>query len=226
MRIGLPTRLLCTAFVVALPGVSVAQERVEIYAGGLGGISALSADTTSVAADDDFRISFYAPENGPAVNLFIGTHLTDYVSLQANYLWNRNDLGFESGGVTEGLPAHGAVRTRSTQHGVVGDLLVYFRKRSSRLRPYLSVGFGVFTLDSAPVAASPDALLAEAATFATTTPVVRVAVGIDIPLNPRWYIRYSFSEGISGNPIGDRLTPPGGRALMNFQNLVGLLVAF
>jgi hypothetical protein len=64
MRIGLPTRLLCTAFVVALPGVSVAQERVEIYAGGLGGISALSADTTSVAADDDFRISFCAPENG------------------------------------------------------------------------------------------------------------------------------------------------------------------
>ena len=31
----------------------------------------------------------------------------------------------------------------SSQHQVVGDLLVYFRERASRIRPYLSAGLGI-----------------------------------------------------------------------------------
>ena len=58
------------------------------------------------------------------------------------------------------------------------------------------------------------------------TPVLRVAVGIDIAVGPTWSVRYSFSEGISPNPIGERLTPAGQRVLMNFQNLVGVMATF
>ena len=39
-------------------------------------------------------------------------------------------------------------------------------------------------------------------------------------------VRYSFSEGMSSNPFSSRLSPPGSRGLMNFQNLVGLVYRF
>ena len=53
-----------------------------------------------------------------------------------------------------------------------------------------------------------------------------MAVGIDVAVGRGWSARYSFSEGISGNPIGVQLSPPGQRGLANFQNLFGVVRAF
>ena len=117
--------------------------------------------------------------------------------------------------------------TRTSQHTAVAEFLLYFRERPSIIRPYLTFGAGVFWLSSRTVADQfPDVTLLPDGTYDRVTPVVRVAVGIDVALVDRWSIRYSFSEGISPNPISDRLTPPGERVLMNFQNLVGVLVEF
>src|SRR5262245_37349246 len=64
----------------------------DIYAGMVGGISALSADAGSQTTTQGLSLSAYSPENGGALNVFGGVHLHDYFSLQANYIWNRNDL--------------------------------------------------------------------------------------------------------------------------------------
>ena len=203
---------------------AAAQSSPQVFAGALTGISTLSADARSEVTPGDAAVSLYTPENGPALNLLLGVRLHEYVAVQANYIWNRNDVTLTSVRATAGgSSVHEQPRT-SAQHAVVGDLLVYFRERHSRVRPYLSAGVGVVTLetrDGAEVRASnvtPPA--------AATRAVLRVAVGMDVAAGRGWSARYSFSEGISGNPISVQLSPPGRRGLANFQNLFGIVHAF
>ncbi len=59
---------------------------------GVGGLSTLSADARCVIGPQGASFSLYKPENGAAATLFLGRHLKDYLSLQADYGWNRNDL--------------------------------------------------------------------------------------------------------------------------------------
>jgi hypothetical protein len=49
---------------------------------------------------------------------------------------------------------------------------------------------------------------------------------LDLEIGRGWIVRYSFSESLSGNPISERLLPPGERNLANFQNLFGIIRAF
>ena len=64
------------------------------------------------------------------------------------------------------------------------------------------------------------------AASAATRVLLRVAVGMDVAVGRGWSARYSFSEGLSGNPISVQLSPPGQRGLANFQNLFGVVHAF
>src|ERR1051326_4753938 len=64
----------------------------DLYAGALGGISTLSADGRAFLTPTVSSTSLYKPENGPSLNLFAGIHLRDYLSIQGNYVWNRNDV--------------------------------------------------------------------------------------------------------------------------------------
>jgi hypothetical protein len=59
-----------------------------------------------------------------------------------------------------------------------------------------------------------------------TRAALRSHVGVDLAFGRRLRARYSFSETIGPNPIGPELSPQGRRALMNFQNLFGVVVAF
>jgi len=206
-----------------------AQEGVEVYLGAVAGVAVLSADATSgaTANGDGFTFSHYAAKNGPALNLFAGAHLTDYVTVQANYRWNRNDFRSASASATSAVTVFDDDLGRSTQHAVVGDVLLYFRERSSRFRPYLSAGVGAVWVTSDPDQDNgASGSEGSSVSFADTIPVLRVAVGIDVEVGPRWLVRYSFSEGISPNPFSERLSPPGESGLMNFQNLVGLIYRF
>ena len=113
----------------------------------------------------------------------------------------------------------------SSQHAAIADLLLYFRSRRSRIRPYLSAGSGFVLLRS--FAAGP--LMG---TLTPATPQIdsvklplRVAVGIDL-FHRGWGFRYSFSETITGNPFSATLDPPGSRRLANFQNLFGFVKYF
>jgi hypothetical protein len=190
------------------------------FLGALGGISTLSADATSRLSSTN-SISLYKPENGPALNLFGGVHLNDWFSLQANYVWNRNDLT-----VTEiaGLASFAQDR-RSSEHAAIVDLLVYFRSRRSYIRPYLSAGSGVVVLRSraaGPVLGG----LTPPQEIDTRKLPLNVAVGIDLLLRRGWGFRYSFSETMTRNPFSATLDPPGARRLANFQNLFGFVKYF
>jgi hypothetical protein len=63
-----------------------------VWRGSDRGIDPLSADARAVTSPTDFEVSLYKPENGLAANLFIGIHLNEYLTLQGNYIWNRNGL--------------------------------------------------------------------------------------------------------------------------------------
>jgi opacity protein-like surface antigen len=204
-----------------------AQDEDRLYAGVLVGVSTLSADARASKQPSRAEVSLYKPENGPALNLFVGVHLGRYFTVQANYVWNRNDLAlFSSVTSIEGGRFHEQPRT-STQHAVIADALLYFRALGSGVRPYLSTGAGLVRFRSESTGngvagglPSPDREIA------STRLALRVAVGIDLAMGERWSVRYSFSETISGNPISARLTPPGERNLANFQNLFGIVRRF
>ena len=139
--------LLVALLCAASPGAAAAQETVGFYAGALVGIATLSGDPSAIVTRDGFAVSQYKPENGSALNLLFGAHLRECVTVQANYIWNRNDLALFSG-ATSGARFYKQPR-RSSQHALVGDLMVYFRERASRIRPYLSGGLGIVRFDSA-----------------------------------------------------------------------------
>ena len=190
------------------------------FVSALGGISTLSADAET-RLDSTSSVSLYKPENGPALNVAGGIHLNDWFSLQANYVWNRNDLA-----ITEvaGLSSFEQER-RSSQHAGVADVLLFFRSRRSRIRPYLSVGTGFVVLRS--FAAGPIlGTLTPPPEVDTVKLPLRVAVGIDLLWRHGWGFRYSFSETMTVNPFSASLDPPGSRRLANFQNLFGFVKYF
>jgi len=190
------------------------------------GVSALSADARAVTNPPDASVSLYDPINGPALNAFVGFHVAEYFSLQATYVWNTNDLALVATHTTgQGGTTYSQQRT-SAQHGVVADALVYFRRRGSRIRPYLGTGLAVVHFSSSEVDVLTSGLVAPAPEISSTRLGLRSHVGIDLRLSDRLSLRYSFSETISGNPISPHLSPPGERGLMNFQNLFGLLTRF
>lgn len=153
--------------------------------------------------------SNYDAKLGVAVNGAIGYHWNDWLSVQARYIWNRNQIVATevSGG------AFRQTSNRASQNAVSGEVLIYFRPRPSRIRPYLSAGPAWVRFKSE----------SELQQNHLGWPV---AVGVDVRLRGGWGMRYSFCETMSANPFGARLNPPAHRTLMNFQNLVGFVKVF
>jgi hypothetical protein len=196
------------------------------YAGAIGGIATLSADAGSQSVAPGLKLSSYAPSNGVALDLFAGVDLHQYFSVQGDFIWNRNALLLNSSSSPTGA-FYQEVRNSSQEAGIVSFLL-YFRRRSSRVRPYLAVGTGIAHLSSrnehiVAVGGAPSLPPAE---FSWTGPVLRTHVGIDLRLIRNLAFRYSFSETIGQNEISKNLSPPGPRGLANFQNLFGFVVRF
>ena len=204
-----------------------AQSRPRMFTGVAVGIATLSADARSDITSGGADVSIYKPENGPALNVFAGSHFHDYVTVQANYVWNRNDVTLTAVRATESGPSFYVAPRTSSQHAFVGDLLLYFRERRSAIRPYLSAGIGVVRFQTTARGSDRvrNATLPPATSVATHA-LLRVAVGLDVSLGGHWSARYSFSESLSSNPISAQLSPPGQRSLANFQNLFGVVRAF
>ena len=130
-----------------LASPSTAQDS-GYFVGVISGSSQLSGDPSSMVSPAGFATSVYKPETGPAVNAFVGIHLREYVTVQANYTWNRNDVAFFA---SRGMPTESRFYEQphsTTHHTFIADVLVYFRERSSRVRPYLSGGLGLLRLSS------------------------------------------------------------------------------
>jgi outer membrane protein W len=212
-----------------LCGAAAAQERADdsrVFAGGLFGVSTLSADATATTTASGVSLSMYAAKNGAALTLFAGVHLADYFSVQGNWMWNQNDLTLVSAFTAQGGGFYEQPR-HSHQHAFVLDGLIYFRNRRSAVRPYLGTGLSVVRFSSDAAAGSTvQGIGPPPGTIASTRIGLRSHVGIDIRLSRRVDFRYSFSETISGNPISGALTPPAPRRLANFQNLFGIVSRF
>lgn len=202
---------------------ATAQEAQRFFAGGLFGVATLSADARSEITDASGALSLYKPENGPAFNVFAGVHLSQYFTIQTSWIWNRNDIVLVSAFVTPQGGGYYEQRRHSTQHAVVFDGLVYFRRLDSAVRPYLGTGLSLLHFSSRDVVNStPHALEPPIGDITSTRIGLRSHVGIDVRLSRRASFRYSFGETISRNPISPLLTPPASRRLMNFQNLFGI----
>ena len=221
-------RIVIGAAIMSCLGSTVveAQQNLRVFVGAVAGVSTLSADARSEITTDGANASLYKPENGPALNILFGMHVREYVTVQANYIWNRNHLALASVRSTDLGPSFYEQPRTGSQHAIVSDLLLYFRERRSVVRPYLSVGVGVVRLESTVdgPARSRNAV-PPVETLRATRATLRVAVGLDLTLGRGWSVRYSFSESVSGNPISAQLSPPGQRNLANFQNLFGVVRA-
>ncbi|HEV2381801.1 MAG TPA: outer membrane beta-barrel protein [Terriglobia bacterium] len=200
----------------------------DYYAGALGGIATLSADGRSVLSPAMSQLSLYKPENGPALNVLAGWDFSRYLSVQGNYIWNRNDLTLVSTAFGSAATSQYEEARSSQQSSVIVDLLGYMRARDSRVRPYLSCGTGLEHLSSSVnlVKLATGSLPLPPQQFSANHIALRVAVGIDLKIARGWAFRYSFSEAIASNPISQQLVPPGQRGLENFQNLFGLVWHF
>ncbi|MBI4910247.1 MAG: outer membrane beta-barrel protein [Acidobacteria bacterium] len=174
----------------------------QYFLAGLGGAAAVS--NAAAVQSQPPAASNYDSKVGPACNVEFGRHLSDWISVQGGYIWNRNRIITSE---VAGAVFRQSIETQS-QHAVGADLMGYFRPRSSLLRPYLSVG------------------PAWVRVLQQNKPGLRVAVGIDIRIGSGFAFRYSFSEMISGNPLALRLRPTVGGKLMNFQNLFGVAKVF
>jgi len=215
--------LLC---VLLTPAILQAQSR--FFVGGIGGIATLSADGQTLITTESVSFSTYRPSNGAAFNVFGGTHLNEFLSLQGNYVWNHNQMTVTASKASSDSLNVYEERRESSQHGAILDLLLYFRNRESWARPYLSAGSGVVRFksdhrESLNDRGAPARLPIE---FTSTDLALRVAVGIDIAIGRQFAFRYSFSETIRKNPVSSRQSPPGDRNLANFQNLFGIVKYF
>ena len=221
-------RIFALMAAVALTSVRVAaQEELRFFGGGLFGVSTLSADAQSMTDASSAAVSQYEPRNGPALNAFAGMHVAQYFSVQANWIWNRNDLTLFSSFATPQRGGFYEQHRHSRQHAAVLDGLIYFRRLDSRIRPYLGTGLSVVHFSSGDATSvSENGLSAPVGEIESTRIALRSHVGIDLRLSPRLDFRYSFSETISGNPVSPALTPPGRRGMMNFQNLFGFVSRF
>ena len=207
---------------------STTLAHAQLYAGVLGGISSLSGDSRSLLSSGSTAFSSYDPKNGGAVEALVGVQLSDYFAVQANYIWNSNELTLTSAQFVNGAQQGYRETRNSSQQSIIGALLVYFRKRDSRLRPYLSVGTGLvhFSSSQARVDQLIGSPILPPASFSSNMPALYVPVGMDVKLRSGWVFRYTFSETISKNPIDDHLSPPGQHGLKNFQNLFGFIKRF
>jgi len=205
---------------------AAAQNDRRVFVGALIGISTLSADGRAVTMPPEAAVSGYKPENGFTIDVFGGVHLAQYFSLQGNYMWNRNDLTLFSSFVTPQGGGFYEQNRESAQHAAVADALVYFRRRDSRIRPYLGTGLSVVRFRASVIDSTISGLNAPSGEIVSTRVALRSHVGVDFGLSSRTALRYSFSETIGGNPISPVLSPRGERGLAHFQNLFGMVARF
>jgi len=197
----------------------------EWFAGGMGGISTLSADA-QIAGSPPRRISAYKPENGPAAHAFFGRHWNGYFSTQISQGWNRNSVLLTGADVVSSSSSELPVQFNA--HSTILEAMLYFRGLESRARPYLAAGPGLSFMSTAPSGplVNTGAAAPQFGPVSSTHVSFRVAVGIDLEIGRGLAFRYSFSETIQSNTLSKALNPRGQRNLANFQNWFGVCWRF
>ncbi len=216
-------------FLILIPLRCLAQDThpSKFFAGGGPGLALLSGGGASAVSAARGSLSSYSASAGLLVHAFGGVHLNEYFSIQGAWNWNRNALQF-SAAATSGA-AFQQSRT-SSQNNSGADLVVYFKPRNSRIRPFITGGLNLMRIssDADPITVSVGAApTLPRPRFTASQAGLRVAAGADFMLLPRgWGVRYAFHEITQRNPIGRQLSPQAGGPLMNFQHLFGVVRYF
>lgn len=203
-------------------------QRQTIYVGAMGGLATLSGDGSSSISASSASASLFEPKNGAVAEAFAGIHLFRYVSFEGDYIWNRNHVSLVSTTAGTGSTTAYQQPESITQDACLANVLIYFRKRGDRIRPYLSEGFGGVLIHSRssgePIVVGNPALPPASSDRASIA--LRTLVGMDVRLRGRWGVRYTFGETIDRNTYGDRLSPTEHGLPKNFQNLFGAYFRF
>src|SRR5215469_3272389 len=168
--------------IVLLSWNAPALAHAQLYAGILGGVSSLSGDARSIVSSDSIAFSSYDPKNGEDVSVLFGKHFSDYFSAQVSYTWNENDVSLAAGSSGNGVQQAYQQTRSSSQQSLLGNVLVYFRQRQSRLRPYLSAGTGFMHFASRQESLQQvlGAPTLPAQRFSANVIVLNVPVGMDV----------------------------------------------
>ena len=222
-------RLVALTLVFLVPYSGFAQgPKKSIYAGGMGGVATLSGDGGSNITPSSVATSLFDPDNGGAAEIFAGVHLFEYASFQMDYVYNRNQAVVVATSAGPNSTSFFRQPESITQNAFLANVLIYFRRRNSRIRPYVAEGGGAVLLHSrlssgAIVAGNP---ALPPATSDHASIAVRTSVGLDLRLRGPWYFRYSFGETLTRNMLGDQVAPPQHRIPKNFQSLFGVYFRF
>jgi hypothetical protein len=194
----------------------------------MGGVATLSGDGSAIVTPSSASTSLFDPDNGGAADIFAGVHLFEYVSFQADYVYNRNNAVVVSTSVEPSEMNFFRQPESITQNAFLANVLVYFRRRDSRIRPYLAEGGGAVLLHSrlSGKATVGGIVVLPPSTSDHASIALRTSVGLDLRLFGPWYFRYSFGETITRNMLGDQVVPTQHRIPKNFQSLFGIYVRF
>ncbi|BDC49218.1 hypothetical protein F183_A15340 [Bryobacterales bacterium F-183] len=174
----------------------------QVFVSAQGGAAAIS-NGAAVSASPVAAAS-YDSKPGAAFAASAGYLFNDWIGAESVYSFNRNRI------LTSEVAGSSLNQREFTakQHSWTFEAMLYFRPRTSRIRPYLSAG--------------PSLVQARERTLGG----LRVAVGTDLMLSNGWGFRYSFSEVMSRNPLATDLRPSIGGKLLNFQNQFGIVKVF
>jgi Outer membrane protein beta-barrel domain len=223
-------KLALFAAILFAPSLLLAQQARTrwIYVGAAGGLATLSGDGSAAVTSSSASTSLFDPKNGPAAEIFAGIHLFKYVSFQADYAWNRNNVFLVSTSGDSGMLDYFREPESVAQNAFLGNVLVYFRNRESRVRPYLSEGVGAVLihghLSGGGILGGNLALPPSTSDHASIA--LRTLVGIDVRLRGPWFFRYTFGETLTRNTLGNQVSPAQHRIPKNFQNLFGVYYRF
>jgi Outer membrane protein beta-barrel domain len=220
--------LLVMACLIPLRLSAQRSRKKLIYLGGMGGFATLSGDGSAMITPASASTSLFDPQNGAVGEFSAGVHLFPYVSFEGDYIWNRNPVTLVSTTESGGTTSYYRRPENVTQNTFLANVLIYFRRRGDRIRPYLSEGFGGVLIHNsftgtATVVGSPTL---PPANSDHASLALRTLVGMDVRMRNRWYLRYTFGETIDRNTYGDSIFPQEHRIPKNFQNLFGMYFEF
>jgi hypothetical protein len=192
---------------------SVAAQSWEVGAiGGYAFSPSLNVTGPAGRADTGFR-------SGAVVGVFGGEEMAGYWGGEARYLYRFSDLKLSSGSTSVRFGAH--------THIAEGNFLLHFRRRETRLRPFLAFGGGVKIIQGTGLESASQPLGRLAALTATRELIPVAGVGFGFKLNVRDHLRFRFEGRDYIGPSPDKVIAPSpgatlGGVLHDFMGLVSV----
>jgi len=196
--------LLAQAFVFA----GLAQESLEVGAiGGFGFSRSYKITNSTGSANAGFS-------NGGAIGAYFGGDSGNHWGGEVRYLYRFTDPKLTGPGGSASFDGH--------THLITGNILAYFKPRSSKFRPFLSFGGGVKRIEATGRESSTQPLGRFAALTNTNElmPLADVGAGIKYSLGKSVKLRLEVHDYLGKRPDKVITVAPGAKASGIFNDIV------